>query len=48
MLEDLPSSQAEHHAIVTAFEKGNAKEVAELCRVHRENTRDRLLSLLEI
>jgi DNA-binding GntR family transcriptional regulator len=48
MLEDLHSSQAEHHAILAAFEKGSAKEVARLCRVHRENTRDRLLSLLEI
>jgi DNA-binding GntR family transcriptional regulator len=45
---DLHKSQAEHHAIVDAFRLGNPDEVARRCRVHRENTRERLLTTLEI
>jgi DNA-binding GntR family transcriptional regulator len=48
ILDDLHDSQAEHHAIVEAFRIGNADEVARLCRVHRENTRERLLTTLDI
>jgi DNA-binding GntR family transcriptional regulator len=47
-MNDLHRSQAEHHAIVDAFRKGDADEVARFCRVHRENTRDRLLASLEV
>jgi DNA-binding GntR family transcriptional regulator len=48
ILEDLHESQAEHHAILHAFRTGDSGEVARLCRVHRENTRDRLLTTLKI
>jgi len=48
MLDDLHESQAEHHAILEAFRAGDAPEVARLCQVHRQNTRERLLSGLHI
>ena len=48
MLHDLHDSQAEHHAILEAFREGDAPKVARLCLAHRENTRERLLSSLQI
>ena len=48
MLQDLHESQGEHHAILEAFRGGDASEVSRLCLVHRENTRERLLSSLQL
>lgn len=47
MLGDLSKSQREHRQIAKAFRAGDAPEVARLCRLHRKNTCDRLLRLID-
>lgn len=48
IVHDLQGAQREHHAILEAFRAGDADSVARVCRVHRENVRDRLLATLNI
>ena len=47
ILIDLRQSQAEHRAILEAYEAGDAAMVAELCWEHRDATRTRLLAHLD-
>jgi DNA-binding GntR family transcriptional regulator len=48
LVVDLEKSHREHHAIMDAFRRGDAKAVSKLCRVHRENTHHRLLDQLKL
>jgi len=47
LMKEIGHSQREHHAIIDAFEVGDAAEVARLCREHRESIGRRLLEGLK-